>query len=84
MELVRAILVLEDGRLSIRLEEKNQIRINQSRKTTNNRMELLAVIIALEKIKISSEIVVYTDSTYLKMELALDKRLEKKWMEKAQ
>ena len=34
--------------------------------TTNNRMELLAVIIALEKIKkTNSEVVVYSDSKYV-------------------
>ena len=35
------------------------------RNTTNNRMELLAVIKALEIIKQSSEIQIYTDSTYV-------------------
>ena len=34
--------------------------------TTNNRMELSAAIMALEKIKINSEITIYTDSTYVK------------------
>ena len=34
--------------------------------TTNNRMELSAAIKALEKIKINSEITIYTDSTYVK------------------
>ena len=34
--------------------------------TTNNRMELTAAIQALEALKRSSEIVLYTDSTYLK------------------
>jgi ribonuclease HI len=34
--------------------------------TTNNRMELLAVIVALEKIKIkNSKVKVYTDSKYV-------------------
>ena len=34
--------------------------------TTNNRMELLAVIIALEKLKIkNSEVKVFTDSKYV-------------------
>ncbi len=36
------------------------------RKTTNNRMELLAVVVALEKIKRKdSRVVVYTDSKYV-------------------
>jgi len=34
--------------------------------TTNNRMELSAAIMALKKIKINSEITIYTDSTYVK------------------
>ena len=34
--------------------------------TTNNRMELLAAIMALKHIKDNSEITVYTDSTYVK------------------
>ena len=34
--------------------------------TTNNRMELLAPIMAIKRIKEKSEITVYTDSTYLK------------------
>ena len=35
-------------------------------KTTNNRMELLAPIMALKKIKNKSEIIIYTDSRYVK------------------
>ena len=34
--------------------------------TTNNRMELSAAIMALQKIKANSEIIIYTDSTYVK------------------
>ena len=34
--------------------------------TTNNRMELSAAIMALKKIKTNSEVVIYTDSTYVK------------------
>ena len=34
--------------------------------TTNNRMELMAPIMALKKIKIRSEIIIYTDSRYVK------------------
>ncbi|MDC0426915.1 ribonuclease HI [Pelagibacteraceae bacterium] len=48
-------------------EKKNQITLSGKKKsTTNNRMELTAPIMALKKIKKSSEIIVYTDSTYLK------------------
>ena len=34
--------------------------------TTNNRMELLAAIMALKKIKSGSDVVIHTDSTYVK------------------
>ena len=45
------------------------------RKTTNNRMELLAVIVALEKIKKENQLVhVYTDSRYV------SDSVEKKWV----
>ncbi len=45
------------------------------RKTTNNRMELLAVIVALEKIKKENQLVhVYTDSKYV------SESVEKKWV----
>ena len=48
-------------------EKKNQINLSGKEKsTTNNRMELVAPIMALKKIKNSSEITIYTDSTYLK------------------
>ena len=36
------------------------------KKTTNNRMELSAAIMALKKIKTNSEVTIYTDSTYVK------------------
>lgn len=36
------------------------------RKTTNNQMELLAAISALEALKVTSEVTLYTDSEYLK------------------
>ena len=53
-------------------EEKNQINISGKEKsTTNNRMELMAPIMALKKVKRSSKIVVYTDSTYLKNGITL-------------
>ena len=48
-------------------EEKNETNISGKEKsTTNNRMELMAPIMALKKIKKSSKIIIYTDSIYLK------------------
>ena len=48
-------------------EEKNETRISGDVKsTTNNRMELMAPIMALKKIKKASKIIIYTDSIYLK------------------
>ena len=48
-------------------ENKKQINISgKETMTTNNRMELLAPIMAIKRIKEKSEITVYTDSTYLK------------------
>ena len=48
-------------------EENNQTNISGNEKnTTNNRMELLAAIMALKKIKSNSDIVIYTDSVYVK------------------
>lgn len=45
------------------------------RKTTNNRMELLAVIVALEQLKFeNSEVTIYSDSKYV-----VD-AVEKKWV----
>ena len=38
----------------------------KEKSTTNNRMELMAPIMALKKIKKNSKIIIYTDSTYLK------------------
>jgi len=47
--------------------EKKQNNISGSAKnTTNNRMELLAAIMALKYVKNNSEITIYTDSTYVK------------------
>ena len=50
------------------LDEVNkEISISGKEKsTTNNRMELMAPIMALKKIKKNSKIIIYTDSTYLK------------------
>ena len=48
-------------------EEKNDTNISgKEQSTTNNRMELMAPIMALKKIKKTSQIVIYTDSIYLK------------------
>jgi ribonuclease HI len=48
-------------------EEKKETNISGKEKsTTNNRMELMAPIMALRKIKKASKIVIYTDSIYLK------------------
>ena len=47
--------------------DNNQKNISgNEKKTTNNRMELLAAIMALKKIKINSDVVIYTDSIYVK------------------
>ena len=48
-------------------EEKNDTNISgKEQSTTNNRMELMAPIMALRKIKKASKITIYTDSIYLK------------------
>jgi len=55
------------GWAAIIIEEKNQLNISGSENnTTNNRMELMAPIMALKKIKTKSEITIYTDSRYVK------------------
>ena len=55
------------GWAAIILDGKNQSSISGSEnKTTNNRMELMAPIMALKKIKAKSEIIIYTDSRYVK------------------
>ena len=55
------------GWAAIIIDEKNQSKISGSEsKTTNNRMELMAPIMALKKIKTKSEITIYTDSKYVK------------------
>ena len=52
------------------------------RKTTNNRMELLAVITALEMLKIEgSDVTVYTDSKYVSE--AINQNWLEKWEKKA-
>ena len=48
-------------------KDNNQKNISGNVKdTTNNRMELMAPIMALKKISANSEVVIYTDSTYVK------------------
>tara|TARA_A100001011_G_scaffold399134_1_gene506407 strand:+ start:3155 stop:3583 length:429 start_codon:yes stop_codon:yes gene_type:complete len=48
-------------------DKSNQLNISGSEtNTTNNRMELVAPIMALNKIKSKSEITIYTDSKYVK------------------
>ena len=55
------------GWAAIILIGKNQSSISGSENnTTNNRMELMAPIMALKKIKTKSEITIYTDSRYVK------------------
>ena len=49
--------------------DKETIKLNISgneKNTTNNRMELMAPIMALKKIKKKSEIIIFTDSKYVK------------------
>ena len=55
------------GWAAIILDDSNQSNISGSvSNTTNNRMELMAAIMALKKIKKESEILIYTDSKYVK------------------
>ncbi len=55
------------GWAAIILDGKSQLSISGSEnKTTNNRMELMAAIMALKKVKVKSEIIIFTDSRYVK------------------
>jgi ribonuclease HI len=48
-------------------QDDTQRNISGSEKnTTNNRMELLAAIMSLKKIKSNSEVIIFTDSAYVK------------------
>ena len=48
-------------------EKKKQRNISgKDKDTTNNRMELMAPIMALKKIKAKSDVVIFTDSKYVK------------------
>lgn len=50
----------------ILIKEQEYIRLSDGyRNTTNNRMELMAVIKALEKIDVDSSVIVYSDSEYV-------------------
>lgn len=64
------------GTILLETEQKIKKEFSQGyRLTTNNRMELMAVIIALEKLKkLNSEITIYTDSKYV------CDAVEKKWL----
>ena len=59
-----AAIILVDNKIKDEISgsEKN---------TTNNKMELLAPIRAIQKFKKKSEILIYTDSTYVKDGLSL-------------
>ena len=46
-------------------DEKNIELFGGEKETTNNRMELMAVIMALKEISSSTELTIYTDSTYV-------------------
>jgi len=46
-------------------DEKNKELFGGENETTNNRMELMAVIMALKEISPTSELTIYTDSTYV-------------------
>ena len=63
---------------------KNQVNISgRIEGTTNNRMELIAPIMALKKIKNDSKITIYTDSTYVKNGITVwIKKMGKKWLDK--
>ena len=55
------------GWAAIILDDSNQSNISGSENnTTNNRMELMAPIMALKKIKKKSETTIFTDSKYVK------------------
>ena len=66
-----AAIILVDDKI------ENEISGSES-VTTNNKMELLAPIKAIQKFKKKSEISIYTDSTYVKDGITM---WIKKWME---
>ena len=56
------------GRWAVIFDEKRKQQniSGKARETTNNRMELLAPIMALKKIKSKSKVIIFTDSIYVK------------------
>ena len=61
------IQVREDGRQLYLMNKKKQKNIfGKVNNTTNNRMELMAAIMALKTIKDKSQVTIFTDSTYVK------------------
>ena len=54
------------GAVIIDQDDKQKNISGSEKNTTNNRMELLAAIMSLKKIKTNSEVVIFTDSTYVK------------------
>jgi ribonuclease HI len=46
-------------------DDKNIELFGGENETTNNRMELMAVIMALKEMSPSEELIIYTDSTYV-------------------
>ena len=54
------------GAVIIDQDDKQKNISGSEKNTTNNRMELLAAIMSLKKIKANSEVVIFTDSIYVK------------------
>ena len=54
------------GAVILDQDEKQKNISGSEKNTTNNRMELLAAIMSLKKIKTNSEVVIFTDSIYVK------------------
>ena len=54
------------GAVIIDQDDKQKNISGSEKNTTNNRMELLAAIMSLKKIKTNSEVVIFTDSIYVK------------------
>ncbi len=54
------------GAVIIDQDDKQKNISGSEKNTTNNRMELLAAIMSLKKIKTDSEVIIFTDSTYVK------------------
>ena len=66
MDLVQAIQEMVDGLLSLqKIKKKTHIK-GSKKDTTNNQMELLAPIKALQKIPQGSKVQIFTDSKYVK------------------